>query len=117
MSKSLIIAEKPSVAADLAKALGSVPKSGDHYENDKYVITSAVGHLVELEMPEDIDKKKYASFRTCHRYFREWAESGVFQKALEALVQELEDEGLLKLSESFLDGRFVPAKKGAMVSA
>ena len=66
---------------------------------------------------EDIDKKKYASFRTCHRYFREWAESGVFQKALEALVQELEDGGLLKLSESFLDGRFVPAKKGAMVSA
>jgi DNA topoisomerase-3 len=63
MSKSLIIAEKPSVAADLAKALGKVPKSGDHYENDQYVITSAVGHLVELEMPEDIDKKKYGFWR------------------------------------------------------
>ncbi|HEV8184930.1 MAG TPA: DNA topoisomerase 3 [Chthoniobacterales bacterium] len=63
MSKSLIIAEKPSVAADLAKALGKVPKHGDHYENDKYVITSAVGHLVELEMPEDIDKKKYGFWR------------------------------------------------------
>ena len=63
MSKSLIIAEKPSVAADLAKALGKVPKTGDHYENDKYVITSAVGHLVELEMPEDIDKKKYGFWR------------------------------------------------------
>ncbi|MEP6956290.1 MAG: DNA topoisomerase, partial [Chthoniobacterales bacterium] len=63
MSKSLIIAEKPSVAADLAKALGKVPKSGDHYENEQYVITSAVGHLVELEMPEDIDKKKYGFWR------------------------------------------------------
>ncbi|HSH39255.1 MAG TPA: DNA topoisomerase 3 [Chthoniobacterales bacterium] len=63
MSKSLIIAEKPSVAADLAKALGKVPKHGDHYENDRYVITSAVGHLVELEMPEDIDKKKYGFWR------------------------------------------------------
>ena len=63
MSKSLIIAEKPSVAADLAKALGKVPKHGDHYENEKYVITSAVGHLVELEMPEDIDKKKYGFWR------------------------------------------------------
>src|SRR5947208_12522877 len=61
--KTLIIAEKPSVAADLAKALGKVPKSGDHYENDEYVITSAVGHLVELEMPEDIDKKKYGFWR------------------------------------------------------
>lgn len=61
--KSLIIAEKPSVAADLARALGKVPKKGDHYENDDYVISSAVGHLVELRMPEDIDKKKYGFWR------------------------------------------------------
>jgi DNA topoisomerase IA len=61
--KTLIIAEKPSVAADLARSLGKIPKSGDHYENDEYVISSAVGHLVELEMPEDIDKKKYGFWR------------------------------------------------------
>ena len=61
---------------------------------------------------EDIDKKKYASFQTCHRYFQEWVQAGVFQKALEALVLELEDEKLLKLHESFLDGCFVPARKG-----
>src|SRR3954470_788768 len=63
MSKSLIIAEKPSVAADLARALGKVPKKGDHYENDEYVISSAVGHVAELFMPEDIDKKKYGFWR------------------------------------------------------
>jgi len=61
--KSLIIAEKPSVAADLARALGKIPKKGDHFENDEYVISSAVGHLVELQMPEDIDKKKYGFWR------------------------------------------------------
>ena len=61
--KSLVVAEKPSVAADLARALGRVPKKGDVYENDEYVIASAVGHLVELEMPEDIDKKKYGYWR------------------------------------------------------
>jgi DNA topoisomerase-3 len=61
--KSLIIAEKPSVAADLARALGKVPKQGDHFENEEYVISSAVGHLVELEMPEDIDKKLYGFWR------------------------------------------------------
>ncbi|MDA0347161.1 MAG: DNA topoisomerase III [Verrucomicrobia bacterium] len=55
--KSLIIAEKPSVARDLAAALGKVPKNGDWYENDEYVISSAIGHLVELFMPEDIDTK------------------------------------------------------------
>jgi DNA topoisomerase-3 len=61
--KSLIIAEKPSVAADLARVLGKVPKHGDHFEDDRYVISSAVGHIVELEMPEDIDKKLYGFWR------------------------------------------------------
>jgi len=61
--KSLVIAEKPSVAADLARSLGKVPKKGDHYENDEYVISHALGHVVELEMPEDIDKKKYGFWR------------------------------------------------------
>ena len=62
---------------------------------------------------EDINKKKYASYQTCHRYFQEWVHSGVFQQALLALSEELEDAGLLNLHESFLDGCFVPAKKGA----
>ena len=63
MPKTLIIAEKPSVAQDLARALGKVPRKGDHFENDEHVIASAVGHVVELEMPEDIDKKKYGYWR------------------------------------------------------
>jgi DNA topoisomerase-3 len=63
MPKTLIIAEKPSVAQDLARALGKIPRKGDHFENDEYVIASAIGHVVELEMPEDIDKKKYGFWR------------------------------------------------------
>ena len=55
--KKLIIAEKPSVAADIARVLGKAKKNEDFYENDEYVIASAVGHLVELMMPADIDKK------------------------------------------------------------
>ncbi len=66
---------------------------------------------------EDIDKKKYASFHTCHRYFQEWVADGVFQEALLTLTEELEEAGLLQLHESFLEGCFVPAKKGAIVSA
>jgi DNA topoisomerase-3 len=50
MSKTLVIAEKPSVAADLAKVLG-VKKDGDIFENDHYVISSAVGHLLEIMAP------------------------------------------------------------------
>ena len=65
---------------------------------------------------EDMDKKKYASFQTCHRYFQEWVADGVFQQALLTLAEELEDVGWLQLHESFLDGCFVPAKRGAMRS-
>ncbi len=62
MSKSLIIAEKPSVAGDIAKALGGFKKVTDgnesYYESDDYVLSSAVGHLVELCLPGELDKKK-----------------------------------------------------------
>lgn len=58
MPKSLVIAEKPSVATDLARALGKIPKKGDYFENDDYVIASAVGHLVELCLPGEMDKKR-----------------------------------------------------------
>lgn len=57
MSKTLIIAEKPSVARDLSSALGKFNKVEGWFENDSYIIDSAIGHLVELPMPEDIDKK------------------------------------------------------------
>ncbi len=57
MGKALIIAEKPSVAADIAKALGGFTKdkSGDFFESDRQVISSAVGHLLELSVPEEFE--------------------------------------------------------------
>ncbi|MBQ0946592.1 DNA topoisomerase III [Ideonella sp. 4Y16] len=62
MSKSLIIAEKPSVAQDIVRALtptaGKFEKHADHFENDRYVVTSAVGHLVEIKAPEAYDVKR-----------------------------------------------------------
>jgi DNA topoisomerase III len=58
MSKSLIIAEKPSVANDIARALGGFHKEGDHFESDRYIISSALGHLVELALPSELDVKR-----------------------------------------------------------
>jgi len=58
MSKSLVIAEKPSVASDLARALGGFKKHDDHFENDRYIISSAIGHLVELALPSELDVKR-----------------------------------------------------------
>ena len=58
MSKTLVIAEKPSVGRDLASALpGTFQKAETHLESDDYVITWAVGHLVELAEPEDYDER------------------------------------------------------------
>lgn len=59
MSKILVVAEKPSVAADFARALGKIPRQKEgFFENESYVITSAVGHLVELCLPGEMDKKR-----------------------------------------------------------
>ena len=62
MTKSLIIAEKPSVAQDIVRALtpssGKFEKQAEHFENDHYVVTSAVGHLVEITAPEEYDVKR-----------------------------------------------------------
>ena len=58
MTKSLIIAEKPSVAADIARALGGFTKHDDYFESDRYVLSSAVGHLLEIAMPEEEEVKR-----------------------------------------------------------
>lgn len=58
MSKTLIIAEKPSVAGDLAKALGKFEKHAEFYENEQYVISSAVGHMYEIAPPDGFEAKR-----------------------------------------------------------
>jgi DNA topoisomerase-3 len=57
MGKALILAEKPSVAADIAKALGGFERKGDYYESQSYVLCSALGHLLELALPGEIDSR------------------------------------------------------------
>ncbi len=58
MTKTLIIAEKPSVANDIAKTLGGFIKHDEYFESDQYVLSSAVGHLLEIAVPEEYDVKR-----------------------------------------------------------
>ncbi len=62
MTKTLVIAEKPSVAQDIVRALtpvaGKFEKHDEFFESDTYVVTSAVGHLVEIQAPEEFDVKR-----------------------------------------------------------
>src|SRR3954470_3168192 len=55
MTKTLVIAEKPSVAGDIAKALGKFERHPDYYEGDKYIVSSAVGHLLEIQPPDGFE--------------------------------------------------------------
>ena len=58
LSKKLIIAEKPSVATDIARALGGFTRHGDYFESDGFVLSSAIGHLLELVAPEGVEVKR-----------------------------------------------------------
>src|SRR5881409_3593308 len=58
MGKKLVIAEKPSVAADIARALGGFVREGDYFESKEYLLSSAVGHLLELAVPDEYEVKK-----------------------------------------------------------
>lgn len=56
--KKLIIAEKPSVATDIARSLGGFTKKEDYFESDEYVLSSAVGHLLEIKAPDEFEVKR-----------------------------------------------------------
>lgn len=56
--KKLIIAEKPSVATDIARSLGGFTKKDDYFESDEYVLSSAVGHLLEIKAPDEFEVKR-----------------------------------------------------------
>ena len=57
MSKILVLAEKPSVGREIAKVLNANKNNGSYIEGDKYIVTWALGHLVELQSPESYDEK------------------------------------------------------------
>lgn len=60
MSKTLIIAEKPSVAQDISRALGGFTREGDYFESDQFVLSSSIGHLLSLVAPNDPVRGKWS---------------------------------------------------------
>ncbi len=60
--------------------------------------------------------ERYPPYQTCHRRFQKWTEQGVLGAALEALAEDLEERGEIDLSECYIDGTFVAAKKGGSAS-
>ena len=66
---------------------------------------------------KDLPKGQYPSSSTCWRRLRDWEEQGIWLKAWRAFLGELDEQGQLDWEETFADGTFSPAKKGARASA
>jgi transposase len=58
---------------------------------------------------------RYVPYQTCHRYFQIWVKSGVWEKVLKKLAEDLRERGKIDVSECFIDGTFASAKKGGCI--
>ena len=113
MTKKLIIAEKPSVAADIARALGGFTKHDDYFESESHVLSSAIGHLLELSCPEEFEVKRgkwsFAHLPVIPPHFAlspiEKTESRL--KLLNKLIKRKDVEGLINACDAGREGELI----------
>src|SRR6266511_286861 len=108
--KTLVIAEKPSVARDLADALpGSFENHDSYLESDETVITFAVGHLVELINPEDYDERfkkwRMADLPIVPEEFRLQARDKKAEKQLKVIHKLLKRDDITRIVNACDAGR------------
>lgn len=113
MSKALIIAEKPSVANDIARALGGFTKHDEYFESDDYVLSSAVGHLVEIGAPEEYEVKRgkwsFAHLPVIPPHFdlKPIAKSESRLKVLTRLIKRKDVERLINACDAGREGELI----------
>ena len=111
--KTLVIAEKPSVASDIAKALGGMSREKDYFEGDRYVVSSAVGHLLELAVPEKYDVKRgkwtFAHLPVLPPYFdlKPIAKSGEKLKNLAKLIRRKDIGEIINACDAGREGELI----------
>ena len=113
MSKALVIAEKPSVASDIAKALGGFTKHDDVFERDDMVVASAVGHLLEITAPEEYDVKRgkwsFANLPVIPPHFdlNPIAKSEAKLKTLARLIKKKDIDRLVNACDAGREGELI----------
>ncbi|AQV96112.1 DNA topoisomerase III [Cupriavidus necator] len=113
MSKALIIAEKPSVAADIARALGGFTKHDEYFESDDYVLSSAVGHLVEIAAPDEYEVKRgkwsFANLPVIPPHFdlRPIAKTESRLKVLNRLIKRKDVTALINACDAGREGELI----------
>ncbi|WP_432258727.1 DNA topoisomerase III [Cupriavidus sp. TMH.W2] len=113
MSKALIIAEKPSVAADIARALGGFTKHDEYFESDDFVLSSAVGHLVEIAAPDEYEVKRgkwsFANLPVIPPHFdlRPIAKTESRLKVLNRLIKRKDVTALINACDAGREGELI----------
>jgi len=79
---------------------------------DRRTVLNGVLWVLRTGAPWQDLPTRYGAYQTVHRRFQNWVRAGVIEKILLALARHLKDAGGLDLTECFVDGTFVPAKKG-----
>ena len=84
--------------------------------SDRRQVLDGVLWILRTGAPWQDLPDRYGAYQTAHRRFQNWVRSGVLERVLLAIAQDLKDRGGLDLRECFIDGTFVPAKKGGAAS-
>jgi len=111
--KSLIIAEKPSVAADIARAIGGFTKYEDYFESDDFVVSSAVGHLLEIAAPDAYEVKRgkwsFANLPVIPPHFdlRPIAKTEARLKVLQKLIKRKDVNLLINACDAGREGELI----------
>ena len=100
------------VAPLLPKAVRRADGKGRPRVDDRAILNGILWVLRTGAAWHDMPNR-YPAYQTCHRRFQEWVEKGIFEEVLRMLVKDVKERGGLDLTECFIDGSFVIAKKGA----
>ncbi|WP_084473885.1 IS5 family transposase [Deinococcus pimensis] len=92
------------------------PKATGHPRQDDRLVLEGVLWVLRTGAPWKDLPRRFPPYQTCHRRFQQWVRSGLLDRILQALYEDLVERGQVKFDEWFIDGSFVPAKGGALLS-
>jgi transposase len=86
-------------------------------ERDPREVLNGILWILRTGAPWKDLPPRYPPYQTCHRRFQQWVRSGVLRRIAQELAEDLSERGGIDIREAFIDGTFVPAKKGVLLSA
>lgn len=107
--------EQWEVVKDLLEGLTAKKDPRGRPRQDLRAVLNGILWVCRTGAPWKDLPARYPPYQTCHRYFSQWCNAGVWDKVLYRLAQDLRDRGKIDITECFLDGTFASAKKGGVI--